>query len=1422
MVSSPPDGQASEIPRSRGDWPAVLLALALPSALCLPQALSAAAVLVLALGWFVASGRPARERWVSAALLITGSILLASTLRSASEPRDEQHWLAEAERRYAAIWSDLEARADSAAARFPGELLVRMSARDAEPAARREAFSILDTLPLTGAAASLPGARHALTVVDADGEALAWSGTGLLNEPPAVEIVRSGVQVRASATAVTLLVVRPLEAHSRAIRLVVGLSLPSDRLPFEVTSREEDTPWSLLDESALASPSSASSAPAVLRLPGRPALLISRVPSPPSRPSAGRFAWLMAGLTLSLLALARLLEQLRGAATWPSTMVSAVVLAMATLCVAVGCGASAAVVATLCLGAGLLVPALREPTEVHAAPARGGGVALALGAGAVMGLVLLGLCHVLLRPRSVLDLGSDLPGSADELLLRLAIALIACALGLVLVPRSAHAAAAGRWSTAAWGLLLVAVGLVDHGVAGPLAVIAAAAAAGGWITTRGRSSALARVASVFVVSAVLSAVAWEVSYHARMKKHLATELMPRMAPLEDGEIAALEAEVEQFLRELDLSALTHRPLAGMDLRDLAFAVWKRSPLAHRFATSALALRGDDGPSLFSFGLPFRADSVGVPTGYEELLETADTGIPGWPALSGEVPLRSAGREWGAARWWLRPRPGYRLRETAPAEQVLIDLLRGTPSDGTAPSGLPRSVLFALYPPRGGALISPWQERPPLPPEIASALSDPATESETPSPRVVTTPTGSAWAFFARRSDGIAVLFLPRLSYVQSAERVGTIASSAILLLAAVTLLALVAILPGAAVRDLVLRNLRSYSRRLLIVFASLLVVPLLLLNLVLLRTVRSSLEREQRSRGEQALTAAHRAVQEQVFSSGELGFAIHTALGAEFLQRIGRLVNHDVNVYHRAEHLSSSTSELFTAGLLPRRIPGDVFSSLTFGGTGIAARTSQVRDTPYLELYTPVLDPDPASGGEQEARIFLSVPLLAQQENAEQVLAALARRALVASTALLLLLAAIGGRLARGFTRPISELVEGTRRIAAGAGRLELTPTELELAALVSAIDDMAGRIARGRDELLREKAIVERVVDNITAGVISLDGNGRVLMHNRAARELLGVSVGRHLLETDSERNDAGAPAEASGDTASGQRKRIAELVEAASTSADPAPRRETMRWGDSEDGAREWTVVHVPLPGEGEPAALLVLEDVTEAFRGQRLAAWAEMARIIAHEIKNPLTPVRLSAEHMRMVFERDPEHFAEVFDRCTSNILRQVDELQRIATEFSTYSRIPDIELREQDLRPALDTLVEAYRAAPPPGIEVRLLLPSEACVARFDERLLARALRNLLENAVRACGRSGVVEVRLEASDREAVLTVADTGPGVAPENVSRIFEPYFSTHDTGTGLGLPISRRIVEEHGGTVNARNRAGGGLAVEIRIPLA
>jgi signal transduction histidine kinase len=1283
----------------------------------------------------------------------------------------EEELREEVAERYGALWAGLDDAAREAAAALPPP--------SAEAEYRRQAFRRLGEL-------ALPATT--LLLVDPDGEAVAWAGEGLLNEPEAGEIVRSGRDFLAAFGSVTLVSVAPLEEAPRPWRLVAGRSFPTDRWPFDpprvaaLSSGGRGVRWSLVRPGTAMAPGATT-----VELAGAPTLVLLR----PERPAgAGRDPWRRPWVRVAGGLLAVLL--LLGLAAWWR-------------------------------------PRIRRPW-VSAAVAAAGGLALTGGAWALLEA----LGGVGPGPGSAPDLAARVWPGAEPVALRLGLA--AAALAVVLLARRRPPAAAEdgapRFELWAWGGLaaLVAAAALHDLPAAALPLLAAGAAALA-LWAGGRALARPLPAAVLVLGAsLLGAAAWETAHRLELKRELGRTYLPAMAPPTPAEVGALDARLQEHFSGLDLAEQVPRIPEGLAREDLAFFLWRRSPLARADAVSALIVEPFAGElSVFAFGPP-----VALPEGPDwNVVRWEERALPVWEGtlMTGEAFLAYAGEPWAVVRYWLLPRPGFGLEAAEALEPIELGLLRRGPAADRTVRGLPEPALYGLYGEEGRALLSPWPETPPLPAELAPARGGGEAAGGEARRARVETPTGPAWAWGRRGPDGVEVLFLPVLRPGRALERVGTHALGSLLALAAVAGLLVLLALHRPGFRAVAALTFRSYSKRLIVVFTVLLLVPLFLLNLVILADAEERLNREQRAAGEAALDSAQRFIGEFV-ASLDPGFGFATEVDDELLIWLSRLVHHEVNLYWGSSIWASSKPELFAAGLLPDRIPGEAFSRLTLRGYDLSSRTNLARGIEYLELYAPLRIP---GGPAEQERLFLSLPLLAQQEEVARELGSLRRRVILASAALFGLLIAVGAGFARRFSQPLEELVAGTRRIAAGAPSLDLAPpSELELAALVEAVDEMARRIAESRSRLVREKEVVDRMVENITSGVVSLDRERRVLMHNRVAAELLGVLVGEGLDEALA-RSERLAPVREVLAGAGRELVRTTVRLPAAAGgegtgedggAAGPAG-------GEGAGGDREWTLVWVPVPGEGEPTALLVVEDATEVLRGQRLEAWAEMARIIAHEIKNPLTPLRLSAEHLQEVYRGlrrgrpagDGEvlgrGFGEVFERCTTNILRQVEELRQIATEFSAFSSIPRIDPRTGDLVEAMRELVDAYRSAGAAGLEVALESDAAELRARFDPRLLGRAIRNLLENAVRASAGGGEVLVRLGAEDGTATISVLDSGPGVPPELLGRIFDPYFSTHDTGTGLGLPIARRVAEEHGGSISARNRPGGGLEVTIRIPV-
>jgi nitrogen fixation/metabolism regulation signal transduction histidine kinase len=429
---------------------------------------------------------------------------------------------------------------------------------------------------------------------------------------------------------------------------------------------------------------------------------------------------------------------------------------------------------------------------------------------------------------------------------------------------------------------------------------------------------------------------------------------------------------------------------------------------------------------------------------------------------------------------------------------------------------------------------------------------------------------------------------------------------------------------------------------------------------------------------------------------------------------------------------------------------------------------------------------------------------------------------------LLSLLAAWYGAIftAQKLVQPIQDLVKGTRAVAEGDldTRLPLTSHD-EMGFLVHSFNDMTKRLRRAREDQQRaqqaaetERANLAVILARLSTGVVSLEPDLGVRTANRAASAILGEdlesSVGRRL-------GEFGEPDGLLRQFVEACRARIA---------AGEVEWREQLAF-QAGTGRRVIMCACTPLPAEGDAPGgfVLVFDDITAMLQAQREAAWGEVARRLAHEIKNPLTPIRLSAERMRhKLMPSMNEKDAQLLDRGTETIVQQVEAMKEMVNAFSEYARAPRFEMTRLNVNKLVTEVTDLYRAQVA-GRGLRLTVSLDPALATLvaDQGRVRQLLHNLLTNAVEALeGRTDgeiAVSTRLALHEGSEVAEIAveDNGPGFQRELLGQVFDPYVTTKVRGTGLGLAIVRKIVEEHGGYVAADNRAGGGARVRVDLPL-
>jgi len=429
---------------------------------------------------------------------------------------------------------------------------------------------------------------------------------------------------------------------------------------------------------------------------------------------------------------------------------------------------------------------------------------------------------------------------------------------------------------------------------------------------------------------------------------------------------------------------------------------------------------------------------------------------------------------------------------------------------------------------------------------------------------------------------------------------------------------------------------------------------------------------------------------------------------------------------------------------------------------------------------------------------------------------------------LLSLLAAWYGAIftAQRLVQPIQDLVKGTRAVAQGDldTRLPLTSHD-EMGFLVHSFNDMTKRLRRAREDQQQAQQVAETeranlaiVLARLSTGVIALEPDLRIRTANRAAGSILGEE-----LDGCEGRSFAGIGG------AEGLLRQFSEACRSRLAAGETEWREQLVF--PLETGRRVIMCACTPLPREGATHGgyVLVFDDITAMLQAQREAAWGEVARRLAHEIKNPLTPIRLSAERMRhKLMPSMNEQDAKLLDRGTETIVQQVEAMKEMVNAFSEYARAPRFEMTEVNLNQLVSELTDLYRAqVSGRGVTLDLRLDPALAGVVADRGRLRQLLHNLLTNSVEALeGRTGgriSIRTRRTGVGDDAVveLAVEDNGPGFQRELMGQVFDPYVTTKARGTGLGLAIVRKIVEEHGGHVEAENRPDGGARVRVALPL-
>lgn len=520
----------------------------------------------------------------------------------------------------------------------------------------------------------------------------------------------------------------------------------------------------------------------------------------------------------------------------------------------------------------------------------------------------------------------------------------------------------------------------------------------------------------------------------------------------------------------------------------------------------------------------------------------------------------------------------------------------------------------------------------------------------------------------------------------------------------------------------------------------------------------------------------------------------------ERVTELAGMIEAELFLYSGHMLVASSRPDLVQSGILLPWMSPRAYRALFLEASDTADDFLTLGPDRYMMVYRKL------EGTEPGAALVLATPMLVRQEEIREEVIELDYLLLIAFVSILGASVLMGYLVALFLTKPLGELVKGTSRIASGEFGYQLPESRTdEFGELFESFNEMARKLRTSHAMLLSEKAKLESILKNVDAGVIVVNDQRQVVHQNDAASRIIGkdlsLLLGRDLLSTP---------------IAEGSWREFAVWAATPSLSGEKQFSVATAR-GDLTVRTAKSTARLT----DTESLTVVIFEDITESVRSQRVLAWALMARQIAHEIKNPLTPIRLAVQHIRRLFRDRVPDFGERLEENVDLVLREIDRLGKTASQFSSFAKAESARPVRLDPVPLIQETISLYRGDES-GRRIRFEEEKKRLQVLADEEGFRKILVNLIENSRDAIADEGTISISLEEHGEWVALSVRDTGEGIPPGVLGRVFEPDFTTRTYGTGLGLTIVRRITEAWGGRVEITSAPGEGTCVRIFVKRA
>ncbi|BCB97096.1 PAS domain-containing sensor histidine kinase [Dissulfurispira thermophila] len=408
-------------------------------------------------------------------------------------------------------------------------------------------------------------------------------------------------------------------------------------------------------------------------------------------------------------------------------------------------------------------------------------------------------------------------------------------------------------------------------------------------------------------------------------------------------------------------------------------------------------------------------------------------------------------------------------------------------------------------------------------------------------------------------------------------------------------------------------------------------------------------------------------------------------------------------------------------------------------------------------------------------------------------------------------------KISQGITIPIQSLAMATEKVASGDLNVQVNvKSEDEVGLLINSFNQMVNQLKESKNSLehaymesYRRRLYLENILENINSGVIFLDNTGSILTINRSACSILNISqeevIGRNYKEFISSLHS----------------EDLSSMVKDIEGREIHGIKREVKI---NINGKMLTLIVYISGIRESFTSRslgmLVVFDDITDIIQAQKVITWQEIARRLAHEIKNPLTPIKLSTERLIKKWQQKDHDFDDVFKKSTNTIIREVESLKRLVDVFSRYGRMPELTKAPTNLTELIDDAASLYKGFK--DLRINVVIQDKIPIVNIDPEQIKRVLINIIDNAIKAMDNTGAIDIYVRIDENRIIIDIADTGPGISNEEKEKLFIPYFSKRKDGTGLGLAIAHKIISDHGGKILVRDNNPKGSIFTVEIPIA